>query len=136
MPLTRTAVSTESTGYATVGLFVGPVDHTAQITIDVSTLDNTVVDADGYLKPGTLLRVDGSIVSDTGQIGFGVVMEPIKVHTSNASLGSVTADVQGAVATIGQVNRDIGEDNLGRAYSANEIAAFAAASCLVKLLPT
>lgn len=115
--------------------FVGPVDHTAAIRVDVSALTNTVVDANGYLKPGTPLQKAGTLLSaTTGQSVYGVVVEAVKVAASNAA-GDLTAgtDIDVAVATIAEVNQAIIEDNLGRALNANELAGFAAAGCHIVL---
>ena len=130
MPITKATLREGGTAYATAGLFVGPVDHTEAITVDVSSLTNAEVDAKGFLKPGTPLTAAGALLDD-GDAVYGVVIEPVKVHTSNAGLGSVTDDVPVTVAKIGQVNRDIAEDNLGRAYSADELAGFAASGLVL-----
>lgn len=130
MPITKTTLREGGTAYATAGLFVGPVDHAEAITVDVSALNNTVVDASGYLKPGTPLTAAGAPI-DEGDAVYGVVIEPAKVHTSNTGLSSVTDDVPVTLAKIGQVNRDIAEDNLGRAYNADELAGFAASGIVL-----
>lgn len=203
--------------------FVGPVNHTAPIEVDLSTLTDDEIDARGYLKPGIPLttnaalaeaqtrstpgsatagganvgdgvmgaatggygapaetitltitseaanaggfRVEGSVsgLIGTGTVGVafaspiisftladgaedfnigdtftwdvtagvsnrlrGVTIEAQKVAADNesgtiAALGTATV----ILATIGQVNRDIIEDNLGRALTDDEIAAFA-----------
>lgn len=66
----------------------------------------------------------------------GVVHEPVKVHTDNTTLGDVTADVFAALGVIGIVNRDIMEDNLGRALTAAEIAALTGANSRLVLTTT
>lgn len=204
--------------------FVGPVNHTAPIDIDLSTLSDDEIDARGYLKPGIPLTTNAALaaaqtrstvaaaVADGGNTGNatidsveggygapaetitvtatvtggdgvgkaevvgsvsgnlgqatvgtlfrtpvidlrivdgttdltvgdvytlevtagvsnrlrGVTIEALKVAADNAAgtiaaLGTVTA----ILATIGQVNRDILEDNLGRALTDDEVAAFA-----------
>jgi hypothetical protein len=202
--------------------FVGPVDHTAPIDVDLSTLSDDEIDAKGYLKPGIPLtsaaalaaaqtrsvpgsptpgggntgngtvgaatggfgapaetititftttgataafRVEGSVsgLIGTGAVGtpfdspvisltisdgsadwtigdtlvyevtagvsnrlFGVTLEPRKVAADNADATIAALGVETIiVATIGQVNRDILEDNLGRSLTAAEVAAFA-----------
>lgn len=62
---------------------------------------------------------------DANAFAYGVTFEAIKLpgRTDNASLSSDTTDPLIAVATAGLINRDIAEDNLGRAYSAAELAA-------------
>jgi hypothetical protein len=206
--MTLEAVSAGGAGYNSLGLFVGPVDHTDVVRVDVSALTTAEVDADGYLKPGVPFKSDGTLcarrpgqytkvaaggaaaaqltvtgiattdqltgvilhvnsgsaslirVSDltseftipaankivntgsgtvttgesllvtyetTAEYVFGVVMEPVKVAAANdgTSLSAAT-DIDVAVARVGVINRDAAEDNLGRAYTAIELAAFAA----------
>lgn len=116
--------------------FVGPINHTAQIEVDITALTNAEVDAQGYLKPGVPLRRDGTRVTAGGQFVHGVTIEPLKVADGNeaADLAAASAAQQIAVATICQVNRALAEDQLGRAYTANELAAFDAAGSRVVLL--
>jgi sugar/nucleoside kinase (ribokinase family) len=82
------------------------------------------------------LKKNGVLVDGAGQAIFGVVPEPIKVANSNSAgdLAAASAAFQLAIGTIGQVNRAIIEDNLGRALSADELSAFLAADCRVILL--
>lgn len=120
--------------------FVGPIQYTDHIKLDVSTLTIAEVDKFGYLKPGVPLRQNGALVSaNSGQFIYGVTIEPIKIVEDNptdVSLGAETSDPLIAVGVIGTVNRDIIEDNLGRAVSANELLAFAAAGCKIHLTTT
>ena len=44
--------------------FVGPIDHPATVTLDVSSMNTEVVDSQGYLKPGVLLTRAGKLLSD------------------------------------------------------------------------
>jgi len=117
--------------------FVGPINHTGTVRVDVSALTSDEIDENGYLVPGVPLKVDGTLVSGTGEVIYGVVIEAIKVAEGNAA-GDIAAGVDQdvALALIGVVNRDIVEDNLGRVLSADEIAAFAAAGSSMRLLPT
>lgn len=115
--------------------FVGPVNHTHALRIDVSTLTDAEVDGNGYLRPGVPFQASGALISGAAQVVFGVNLAPVKIAADNAAATlAAAADVDVAVATIGQVNQDAVEDLLGRALSANELAAFAAAGCLIKLL--
>jgi hypothetical protein len=107
-----------------------------QIKLDVSTLSTNEVDANGYLKPGVPLKVNGALVSGTTQVIYGITVEAQKILTGNTTLGSETFDPLVTVCTIGLVNFDVVEDNLGRALSANEIAAFAAAGCHLQTTTT
>jgi hypothetical protein len=132
MPMTVTA-TTGGTGYASP--FVGPANHTHHIKVDISGLTVNEVDADGYLKPAVPLRYAGGLgvlVSAPAQAVDGVTVEAVKlplatVPPTNGTLAAETGDCFVAVATHCAVNRDIAEDVLGRAYSADEVAALAAA---------
>lgn len=130
MPIAKTTLTEGGQAYATAGLFVGPVDHTETITVDVSSLTNAEVDAKGFIKPGTPLTAAGALLDEDDAV-YGVVIEPVKVHTSNSGLSSVTDDVPVTLAKIGQLNRDLAEDNLGRAFSADELAGFAASGIVL-----
>ena len=105
--------------------FVGPINHTVAIPVPLSALTDDEIDADGYLKPGIPLTKAGALVGVGGEV-FGVTVEPVKVADNNeaatiAALGTAWIAV---VTTAAQVNQDIAEDNLGRAYTADEIAGF------------
>lgn len=134
MPLKTSVVSSGGSVYGHP--FVGPVNHTDVVRVDVSAMSNDEVDADGYLKPGVPLASDGTLCG-TADTVKGVVIEPVKVADGNeaADLTGAT-DIDVAVAIIGLVNRDIVEDNLGRALTADEIAAFAKAGSHVSLTAT
>jgi hypothetical protein len=102
--------------------FVGEIKDVLHVKVDVSGLTNAEVDADGYLKPGVPLCIDGVLIGASNTKRVGVVPEAVKIATGNTALGSITSDPFVAVAFTGAVNRDIIEDNLGRALNANEIA--------------
>jgi hypothetical protein len=137
MPISVKATAGGS-GYASP--MVGPVDQTVHVKLDVSTLTTAEVDADGYLKPGVLVKQDGTPVAAT-QAVFGVVVEPTflalaVIPPTNTSLGADTSDPLIAVCTHGIVNQDIAAANLGRAYTAAEIAGFSLAGSTLKLTST
>jgi len=96
---------------------------------------NAEIDSLGYLKPGVPVEANGTLVDAAAQTVFGVTIEAIKVANGNAA-----GDISGAgtqqitVMTIGQVNKKVIEDNLGRALTANELAAFAIGGCKIALL--
>ena len=98
------------------------------------------MDSFGYLKPGVAFTAAGVLIPAAGVV-FGVTPESLDVlHilpysgiTFAAALAAAGVQ-QLAVVTIGQVNRKIMEDNLGRVLTANEIAGFGLAGCLIKLL--
>lgn len=114
---------------------VGVLEHAAQRAINVSVLTVNEVDSDGYLKPGVPFDRTGVLVIATVPT-FGVSIEPIKVAAGNdsTSLTAAGTAVQVTLQVIGMVNRKIAEDNLGRAYTAAEIAGFDLAGSKLVLL--
>lgn len=119
--------------------FVGPIDHTAHVKVDISGLTVDEVDVNGYLKPGVPLTQAGILVA-SGFV-FGVTVEAAKlplvtVPPTNTTLGTETGDCFVAVGTIGQVSQDIAEDTLGRAYTTAEKAGFDAAGSKLTLIRT
>ena len=104
--------------------FVGPVDFVVAIQVDLSALTDDEIDAFGFLKPGVPLTDAGALVG-TGDAIYGVTVEAMKVADANdattiAALGTIDVPV----ATHGMINRDIAEDILGRAYTADELTGF------------
>lgn len=139
MPLTRRSLATAGEIYPLP--FVGPHDHTHALAVNVGALTTAEVDADGYLKPGVPLNASGALIATEATPGtttdsvFGVTVEPIKVAESNAAADLTAAGTMDiALVTIGQVNRAVVEDILGRVLTADEVAAFSNAPCTVKLL--
>lgn len=132
MPIFRREIAQAGKTYGSA--FVGPVDHTVQILIDVSGLTDDEVDQYGYLKPGVPFTKAGVLVAALGFV-YGVTIEAIKVADDNAAptLAAAT-DVMVAVGVIGVVNRDAAEEMLGRAYTAAEIAGFDLAGSKLVLL--
>jgi hypothetical protein len=125
-PISSRTVSTGDETYPLV--FVGPVDHPAPVEIDPANFTANEIDADGYLKPGVPLEADGTLVGAAPAFVYGCNIEAVKVAESNSGADLAAADpVVVNVATICQVNRDLLEDVLGRALTANELAGFAAA---------
>jgi hypothetical protein len=118
-------------------VFIGDILGMQQVLVDVSTLTTDEVDADGFLKPGVAFQKDGTLVSaGSGQFVYAVNPEPqdlqlATIPPTNTSLGNDVKLFPVGMGTIGEVNRDIAEDNLGRAYSANELAAFNAAGSMI-----
>lgn len=111
--------------------FVGSIDHMLQVVVDVSELTTAEVDADGYLKPGVMFKSDGTQPDGSGFV-YAINPEPqnLRLDTVPPTDASLLADTKTfalGMAVSGVVNRDIVEDNLGRAMSANELSAIAAA---------
>lgn len=144
MPFSVRTVRSAGTGYGAV--FVDGPRDVEQITVDMSDLtyadgSGGEVDADGYIIPGVLLKSDGTLADATpGEYIYGVVIEATKVPglTTVAADATVQAasDFQVAVARGGLLNRDMVEDNLGRALTANELAALAAAGSGLRITKT
>jgi hypothetical protein len=120
-------ITTTAGGTAYANPFVGRPGPTTNFKIDVSTLTTDEVDGYGYLKPGVPFQASGALVSGASQTVHLVTVEAIKLpgRTDNSGLSSDTTDPIIGGATSGLINRDIAEDNLGRAYTANELAALA-----------
>lgn len=122
-----TSISTNTGGLAHSPVFVGKIGNTDVVKVDISDLTTKEVDADGYLKPGVPFDKSGNTVGN-GVAVYGVTIEPIKlphatIPPTDVSLAADTGTCPVAVG-FGLVNRDIAEDNLGRAYTADEIAGF------------
>lgn len=120
MPISITSTS-GGTAYASP--FVGRIDHFVTIEVDASALTSREVDADGYLKPGVTFNLATGLLPTAAGQKVGVVHEPIKLGASLAAVQAITNDPPVALGVIGVLNRDIMEDNMGSAVSANEIAA-------------
>lgn len=93
------------------------------VKVDLSDLSDEEVDADGYIKPGVPLAKDGSTIAATVPV-WGVTIEAIKVASGGTDAILDAATDCFVTVGFGLVNRDAAEDNLGRAYSADEIAGF------------
>jgi hypothetical protein len=126
------------TTYAPV--FIGEILAMEQVLVDVSELTTDEVDADGWLKPGVPFKQDGTLADGSGCI-YAVNPEPQNLHLAtvpptNTSLSNDTKTYPLGMGTMGTVNRDVIEDNLGRALTGNEVTAFATAPCKINLTLT
>lgn len=120
MPLTITR-TTGDTLYPDPFIQAGFV---ASVVVDVSALTTTFVDSNGYLKPGTIVKADGTLITGADQLAFGMVRHPIKVAAGNDSTSlNAATDIPVPVVTHGIVNQTLVADLLGRVLSANELAA-------------
>lgn len=132
----------KTAGGTTYGpVFIGDILGMQQVLVDISTLTTDEVDADGYLKPGVAFQKDGTLVSAGSQFVYAVNPEPQNLRMAvlpptNGTLSGDTRTWPLGMGTIGEVNRDIAEDNMGRAYNANELAAFNAAGSMIHLTNT
>lgn len=102
--------------------FVGEPKDILHVKVDVSGLSANEVDTEGYLKPGVPLTIAGALIGASNTARVGVTVEAAKIVPAGTTLSGVTSDPFVAVAFTAAVNRDIMEDNLGRALTANEIA--------------
>jgi hypothetical protein len=121
------SVSATTGGQVHAPVFVGKILNTDVVQVDISDLTTKEVDANGYVKPGVAFAKDGSLVG-SGVAVWGVTIEATKIiHATipptNVSLAADTGTSPVAVG-FGLVNRDVAEDNLERAYTADEIAGF------------
>lgn len=122
MPL---SVSKETGGTGYGNPFVNGIGEMLQIVVDISELTTKEVDADGYLKPGVMFKSDGTQPDGSGFV-YGVNPEPIKIITyvpTDALLAADTGTIPVGCGVSGVLNRDIIEDNLARAMTANEVTA-------------
>lgn len=132
MPL---GITTTTRGLIHSPVFVGQITGTDVVKVDLSTLSDEEVDADGYIKPGVPLAKDGTIVG-SGVAVWGVTIEAIKVASGGTDAILDAATDCFVTVGFGLCNRDIMEDNLGRALSSDEIAGFALAGSNCRLTRT
>ena len=132
MPGIKKTVLTEAQDLAgTSDLFLPQsVQYTVAIPVDLTQFTDKEIDADGNLKPGIPLTRAGLMLDGTvGEFVYGVTVESFKVAADNATL--TIADLSDAfdvpVSLLCAVVRDIAEDVLDRAYTADELAGFDAA---------
>ena len=131
----------KTAGTTTYGpVFIGSVLGLQQVVVDISELTTKEVDADGFLVPGVAFKKDGTLADGTGgEFIYAVNPEPQKIINyvpTDVLLAADTATIPVGMGTIGEVNRDVAEDNMGRAYTANELAAFDAAGSMIRLTNT
>lgn len=115
--------------------FLGSTSERLSERLDISALHGTdLVDEDGFLIPGSVLRLDTSTqtllpITSGGQTARGFVFEGTRVAKSNseAHLNAAT-DFDVVIIVAGTVDKALAEFNLGREYSANEISAIEAAN--------
>jgi len=130
-------ITTTAGGVAHSIPFVGPVQHTDHVKLDVSEMSDKEVDENGYLKPGVPLTSAGILVGASPAYPHGCSAEAQRVASGNTdAILDAATDVLVTVVTHGIVNRDILEDILGRALTANEIAGFDRAGSHLRLTTT
>lgn len=136
MPMRREVISNGG-AMTYISPWLGPVDHPFQLLVDLSSLTSDEIDAKGWLKPGVAFTKAGILVGASPAFVFGVTFEPVKVADDNAA-GTIAAlaDAWVGVGCIGMIVQDWAKYNLGRDYSANEIAGFDRAGSKIVLLPS
>jgi hypothetical protein len=110
-------------------VFIGRVDHPSHVKLAAGAFTVDTVDSDGWLKPGIPLTKVGVLPIDATTLIYGCTIEEMKVGDGNSVDQLAAAAARGLFAvvnTIGLVNRDLLETNLGRALSAGELLAFGA----------
>lgn len=132
MPISRTKKAVGGTDYGSP--FVGPMGPAIGIPVPIGALTNTMVDANGILKPGVPLTKVGAAIGVAPAFVYGCVAEAVKVAASNSGTDLTAAGTKEvAVIVSGTVNQDILEDILGRALTADELAGFDRAGCKLVL---
>jgi hypothetical protein len=147
MPLIFGTATTSGTGQTNP--FVKDQGVPAQVTVDLSTLTAGAtgeVDSNGWLKAGVPFKLASGKLTlvTTGTFVYAVNPEPIPLNVTGLNKGTVTTTTLGnetvdhaiGVVCSGVVNRDIIEDNLGRALNSDEIAGFTVAGSLLRLTET
>jgi len=127
MPLRNTELTAPRDFAGGTDGFVGPINHTVSVPVDLTQMTNKEIDADGYLKPYIPLTKAGDLIG-VGDDLFGVTVEHVKVADDNESATIAALGTQdiAVVTTAVQLNQDIAEDVLDRVYNANELTAFGA----------
>jgi hypothetical protein len=105
--------------------WIGPIDHTIAIPVDLTQFTAKEIDADGFLKPYIPLTRAGVMIGASPAFVYGITVAPFKVAEDNATATiAALGTVDVPVALIACVNRDFAEDILDRVYTANELAGF------------
>lgn len=117
------------TNVAAVGVAYGDIRvgtcQVHQVLIDVSTLTG-VDDANNSLPVGLPIKANGAPVTGATDVVFGLIgPEPVKLQA---------ADHFGNCFISGSFNRDMIEDNLGRALDSNELASIALVADRINLV--
>lgn len=129
MPVRITNTSQSGAQYASP--FINYHGDPIQVGVVVTGLTAYEITDDGYLKPGVVLGkaagADSTPIALGGAAGLavvGVTVELAKVAASNSAADIAAAGTsQVAIATRGILNRAFAEEMLGRAYTADEMAA-------------
>lgn len=112
------------------GLVVGT--GTVAVAFSAGGLAFTLADGATDFVAGDGFNITVTLTGGGAQTSriYGVTIEAVKlplavIPATNTTVASETGDCLVAIAVEGVINRDCAEDNLGRAYTAAELAAFA-----------
>lgn len=120
MPIRITSTAAPA-GTSYIDIRAGGAHSIHQRKLDVSTLSG-LVDANGTLPPGTVLKISAGV----GIPVAGTTDEVEIIGPDPVKIGADTTDIFGNVFRSGDFNRDAIEDNIGRALSSNELASIRA----------
>lgn len=87
MPITVTNPKTVG-GSNYVSVFQGPVNHPAQIAVDITALTDDEIDPDGYLKPGVPLSPNGTLITTATDSAWAAAVAD-GANTGAATVGSL-----------------------------------------------
>lgn len=135
MPIT---VETTTGGPVYASPFVGPLNHTAKVDVDLSALTSDEIDAKGYLKPGVPLSAAGALiaaltksspaaaVADGGNTGDGTVSAPVGAYgapTETVTLTCTQAAANGGTFRVeGDKSGYLGDAVVGVAFDSPVIS--------------
>lgn len=122
MPTSVTNITQAGTSYETP--LKGPSNHVVSVRVNIANLTVNEIDSDGVLRPGVPLTRAGALVGVAPAFVYGVTPFAFKLPIKDNSVANRVGTFDVPVATICMVNRDIAEDVLGRAYTADEVAGF------------
>jgi hypothetical protein len=126
----KTVTSTAKDLAGTSDLFLpGNVQYTVAIPVDLTQFTDKEIDDDGNLKPGIPLTRAGLMIGIAPDFVYGVTVESFKVADDNetATIAALSTAFDVPVTLLCAVVRDVAEDILDRAYTADELAGFDAA---------
>lgn len=132
-PLSKRTLMTADTLLPAPFIDMGTQRAAVRLAAGAFTVDT--VDAQGFLKAGTPLTRAGVLPGVAPAFVYGSVPEAIKVADGNSAPQLAAAVIQTIGVTLdATVNRAALEDTLGRALSADELAAYDRAGSNTKLV--
>lgn len=122
-PLTKRTLMTADT--LLPAPFIDMGNGRAAVRLAAGAFTVNTIDAQGYLKAGTPLTRAGILPGVAPAFVYGSVVEPVKVADGNSAPQVAAAIVQTVGVTLDAVvNLAALEDVLGRALTADELAAY------------